>query len=71
MVVGYITNVCVLRDSNSNFIDCINDDFTNIKTMEEKEEEIEGEKIAIYGNISEEMFANVNNFTYLCSKYEE
>jgi hypothetical protein len=35
------------------------------------EEEVESLKIAIYGNISSETFGNLENFTYLCSKYEE
>ena len=38
--------------------------------MEEKYEE-ESNKILIYGNISDEKFANEQKFTYLCSKYEE
>jgi hypothetical protein len=35
------------------------------------EDEVESEKIEVYGNISEETFANEQKFTYLCSKYEE
>ena len=39
------------------------------------EDEIENEvgslKIQVYGEITAETFGNVNNFTYLCSKYEE
>lgn len=35
------------------------------------EEKNESDKILIYGNISNETFANEQKFTYLCSKYEE
>jgi hypothetical protein len=39
--------------------------------MEEEENEVESTKILVYGNISDEKFADVEKFTYLCSKYEE
>jgi len=39
--------------------------------MEEKEEEVEGKKIEVYGEISAETFGKMEKFSYLCSKYEE
>jgi len=36
----------------------------------EEDYENEGEKIKVYGNLTEETFGEINKFDYLCGKYD-